>query len=253
MNAATLYIKSDDEQVRKHREELARRVLGEFSVTFPSEERVLCYLNDRDDCHLKQNWGGASNRGVHWPIRGQGLHDWPFDMWGIIAGSDPITNTNTWPYASVVYLHGRTCESDIQLTMTLAHELQHFVQFTGNRQLWAIHVLLTKLPSLPTHNLRHSFDLPDEIEARIVAKRVALKVFGQTAIESHIATMIAGRSSNEDVADWEFIRGLDPNSVYDLREQTIPLVEEYRSELEYLKRMVFANDRDLGTVDLNLA
>jgi hypothetical protein len=174
-------------------------------------------------------------------------------MWGIIAGSDPITNTNTWPYASVVYLHGRTCESDIQLTMTLAHELQHFVQFTGNRQLWAIHVLLTKLPSLPTHNLRHWFDLPDEIEARIVAKRVALKVFGQTAIESHIATMIAGRSSNEDVADWEFIRGLDPNSVYDLREQTIPLVEEYRSELEYLKRMVFANDRDLGTVDLNLA
>jgi len=222
---AVLHIKSDHEQIRRHREGLARRVLNEFSFTPPSNPQVLCYLDDRD---------------VEWL------------MWYTIAPVDPVSNTISWPYVSVIYLHGSTCESDIQLAMTLAHELQHFVQFVSDRQLWAVHLLLTKLPGLPAHNLKHWFDLPNEIEARIIAKRAAEKLFGQAEVERHIAMMIAARTSDEDAADWEFIRTLDPNSNYDMRERTIPLVNDHRSQLEYLKTMIFANDKDLGAVDFNL-
>jgi hypothetical protein len=252
MDTVSLYVKSDDQEIRKHREEMALCVLEEFPVNPPSELRALCYLDDRDVGWLKESWGGNSNRGVHWPIRGQGLHDWPHDMWDTIAQPDPMTGTVSWPYASVIYLHGSTCDSDIQLAMTLAHELQHFVQFASDKQLWAIHTLLAKLPNLPTHNLRHWFDLPNEIEARITAKRVAEKLFGKTRVDKHIAGMIEARASEEDMADWTFIRDLDPGRSYDLGQHTIPLVKEYRSELEFLKRMTFAKDRDLGTVDFDL-
>jgi hypothetical protein len=119
--------------------------------------------------------------------------------------------------------------------MTLSHELQHFLQFTSDKQLWAIHVHLERLPGLPTHNLCHWFDLPIEIEARIVAKAVAEKLFGKAEVDKHIGEMIDARKSEEDAADWKFIRELDPDYSYDLRQHTIPLVKEYRSELEFLK------------------
>jgi hypothetical protein len=64
--------------------------------------------------------------------------------------------------------------------------------------------------------------------------------------------MIEARASEEDTADWTFIRDLDAGRSYDLRQHTIPLVKEYRSELEFLKRMTFAKDRDLGAVDFDL-
>ena len=79
----------------------------------------------------------------------------------------------TFPYESLIYLHGSTCETDIGLTMTLAHELQHFLQYTNERHLWTANTLLMKLPSLPTDDLKACSDFPVEREARITAKKVA--------------------------------------------------------------------------------
>ena len=63
--------------------------------------------------------------------------------------------------------------------------------------------------------------------------------------------MMASRISEEDAADWEFIQKIDPSRNYDLRQNTIPLVIEYRQELEKL-RTQFAGDTDLGAADLDL-
>lgn len=251
MTAISLHVKSSDEGSRKHREEIANRVCKYFTPNLPPELRVLCYLDDRDDCWLKEQWGGHSNRGIHWPIRGHGLAAWPQDMWHTIAPINPQSGEISWPYISVVYLHGSTCDSDVQLVMTLSHELQHFLQFVTDRRLWAIHTLLANLPHLPTHNLKRWFDLPNEREARIVAKRVAESLFGRAAIDEHIVEMMAARNSEEDAADWEFIQRIDPSSNYDLIQNTIPLVDEYRQALEKLKTK-FVGDKDLGTVNLDL-
>jgi len=251
MTSISLHVKSVDEESRRHREELASRVCRRFTPNLNPELRVLCYLDDKDVCWLKEQWGGHSNRGVHWPIRGQGLTGWPQDMWYTIAPIDQQSGEISWPFTSVVYLHGSTCDSDIQLAMTLSHELQHFLQFVTDRQMWAIHTLLANLPNLPKHNLKHWFDLPNEIEARIVAKRITESLFGRALVEQHIVSMLAARTSAEDAADWEFMQRIDSSLNYDLRQNTIPLVNEYRLELENLKSK-FAGDKDLGAVDLDL-
>jgi hypothetical protein len=161
----------------------------------------------------------------------------------------PLKRRHTVYFCSGAYRS--TCGSDVQLAMTLSHELQHFLQFVTDRRLWAIHTLLTKLPNLPTHNLKHWFDLPNEKEARIIAKRIAENLFGRAVVDQHIVKMMAARISEEDAADWEFIQKIDPSRNYDLRQNTIPLVIEYRQELEKL-RTQFAGDTDLGAADLDL-
>lgn len=91
MMPVTLHVKSTDSEIRAHREHIAVRVRECFSISFatPTQLSVLCYLDDRDVGWLKDSFGGGSNRGVHWPIRGQGLSGWPQDMWDTIASVDP--------------------------------------------------------------------------------------------------------------------------------------------------------------------
>jgi hypothetical protein len=254
METIVLHVKGIDHDRGRRCQEIAIRVRDYFvsNLPVPAEARVLCYLDDHDNPWLKKQWGGDSNRGIHWPIRGQGLRDWPQDMWYTIAPVDQVSGNVTWPYDSVVYLHGSTCNVEVQLAMSLAHELQHFLQFAGQGQIWAINTLLGKLPYLPTADLSHWHDLPIEREARIIGKRVALNIFGESAVEEHIENMARLSSSPEDAANWDFIRALDSNEAYDIAIGTVPFVQRHRRGLEDLQRSDFAGDKDLGTVCLDI-
>lgn len=173
-------------------------------------------------------------------------------MWYTIAPADLSSGEITWPYDSIIYLHGSTCNMEVQLAMTLAHELQHFLQFANQRQVWAINALLAKLPYLPTPDLSHWYDLPTEREARIIAKRTAVAIFGKSRVDEHIGMMSRTSLSLEDAADWDFIRDLDFGEVYDPKVGTSLLVERHRRGLEDLQRTIFAGDRDLGVVSLDV-
>jgi hypothetical protein len=255
METIVLYVQANDSDKGRRHKEIASQVRDYFVSNLPvhADARALCYLDDSDIAWLRELWGEGSNRGVHWPIRGQGLRDWPQDMWNTIAPVDLASGEITWPYDSIVYLHGSTCNMEVQLAMTLAHELQHFLQFTNQRRIWAINVLLAELPFLPTADLSHWYDLPTEREARIIAKRVAVNIFGKSRVDEHIGTMARANSSSEDVADWEFIRVLDSNETYDLKAGTVSLVERHRRALEELQRTTFAEDKDMGTVSLDVS
>src|ERR1700733_7298837 len=128
MDTIVLHVQCNDPDKGRRRGEIASQVRDYFvsNLEVPTDARTLCYLDDRDISWLKELWGGGSNRGVHWPIRGQGLHDWPQDMWNTMAPADLASGEITWPFDSIVYLHGSTCNIEVQLAMTLAHELQHF-------------------------------------------------------------------------------------------------------------------------------
>ncbi|MFC5864403.1 hypothetical protein ACFPT7_19005 [Acidicapsa dinghuensis] len=254
MNPVVLHVEPNNHETDGRIERVANQVRDYFTLNFamPTNARVICYLDGTDRDWLKQMWGGASNRGVHWPIRGQGLHDWPQDMWCTIACSDPPSGEIDWPYESVIYLHGSTCQIEVQLAMTLAHELQHFLQYSHQRQTWAINTLLAKLPYLPSADLNHWYDLPAEREARIIGKRVSEAIFGKLVVNNHIEIMARTSCSVEDAADWSFIRALDSNEAYDVRAATIPFVERHRQGLEDLQRTTFSADKDLGTVSLDI-
>ena len=71
-----------------------------------------------------------------------------------------------------IYLHGSTCSSAMGLTMTLAHELQHFIQHSQQTRLWAANSLIPKLKKATIRALGLRWcDIPHEREARIVSSR----------------------------------------------------------------------------------
>lgn len=117
--------------------------------------------------------------------------------------------------------------------------------------MWAINILLAHLPFLPTDDLKSWFDLPTEKEARFVAKRVAEDLFGAEAVSQHIAKMIDTRLSDEDTADWQFIQGINCRESYDLRRDTVPIVNKYKHALKELQSSAFAQDKYLSVVNLD--
>lgn len=253
MKTITLFVKSEDITLKSHRELVAERVIDHFKKNLPVliNERAICYLDDEDSAWLRTEFGCA-NRGIHWPFRGRGLNCWPEYMWGTVANVDERSGKVSWPYDSIVYLHGSTCETDILLTLTLTHELQHFLQYAKNRSLWAVHTLLTNLPNLPRDELRAWKDFPLEKEARIVAKRVAESLFGADCVGKHICMMIKAHLTDQDAEDWSFVHGIDCSLSYDPVDETKRLVRMYKEELKQVQEgLKSPRDIDITTVDLD--
>ena len=167
----------------------------------------------------------------------------------VFDGSQPA-------FDDFIYLHGGTCSNDIGLTMTLAHELQHFIQHGTVRSLWAVN-------SVAFHTLMHlerdefealglrACDIPTEREARIVAKQIAERLFGVEAVRSYIEDRKSERVTTQDAMDWDCIQGLDSSTPYDLATETrlfFPRIKSCRSALE---RTIRQGDVDFQGVNLD--
>jgi hypothetical protein len=233
---AVLHVMFEDHDVKTHKEEVCRRVLDYFEQHFriAAEHRVVCIFDKMDHESLKLEFGGVANRGTHWPIRGQGLGIWPNCLWDLIAWYDEMAGKVAWPYTSVIYLHGSTCETDIGLTLTFAHELQHFLQYTSEKLLWTMNKLLIDI-----HNEEFNvwWDFPVEIEARITAKKVAESLYGTEPVRKHIQERINAHITDNDVEDWKFVQDIDTAISYSLDEGTRLLVQRHRRQLEeYIQR-----------------
>lgn len=252
--AITIHVKSEDLVAGAHRTQVAERVQDYFEKHFPAPlaSKVLCFLDDIDSPELKGRLGSA-NRGLHWPIiKGQGLVDWPQYMWDLIAPTVPGSSDLMWPFDSVIYLHGTTCETDIGLTLTLAHELQHFLQYANSRRVWAINTLLLNLPALPTEHIRVMWDIPIEIEARIVAKQVAETLYGCEPVATHVADRIRANVTPNDVEDWRFFQGIDASQSYSVIEATRSLVNVHISQLKEFQRQAgYKDDSDFSAIDFD--
>jgi hypothetical protein len=246
---AIIHAISDNERIRAHREELARRVAAVVDRNSNPDRvaRVVCILDNQDHAYLKEEFGSQANRGIHWPIQGRGVSLWPYYTHNLIAPPIGLYGDVSWPYISVVYLHGSTSETDIGLTLTLAHELQHFLQYSQNRALWAANILLMNLRS---EEFKVWWDFPIEIEARITAKRVAEELFGKEAVHDYIMSRIEARVTDNDAEDWRFVQHIDTGAPYDLFESTSPLVRGHREELDRLLAGKGV-EQDFAAVDLD--
>lgn len=164
-----------------------------------------------------------------------------------------------WPVLDdVIYLHGTTCADEIGLTMTFAHELQHFIQHSTALRPWAVNTLA----SVTLRNLRKSefdalglraCDIPSEREARIVAKEVAENLNGADFVRQYIQTKIAERLTEQDATDWECILGLVPSMSYDFATETkrfFPRLRECRAALERVLSAL-RTDPDFADIDLD--
>lgn len=240
-----LIVKSEESGQKRQREEEAHRVIARFDACGPSF-RLLCFLDDKD-WPAWRGPGMKANRGVF--IR---KRDWPRRVSAYLEV--------TGEFDGLVYLHGSTCSNSVSLTMTLAHEMQHVVQYCTSLKLWAENSLATKiLRELEPQEFRalklSACDIPHEREARIVAKRVAENLFGTEVVGRHIEAKMAEFVTEQDAADWDCIRTLETQFPYDLATETklfFLRIKDCRLKLaRALHRLQKTDDPDFKDVDLD--
>ena len=163
-------------------------------------------------------------------------------------------NYKTWRleelYDCLIYVHGTTASSDVGLAFTLAHELQHFVQYSKYRSVWVIHRLLVELATSNPQTFKRWADFPIEREARIVSKRVATEMFSADLVRLHIQGKIVEHANDADVEDWEYLLSVEPGVEYDVVEGTRRLVHNFRDELISMQTQDWSDCPEVADLDL---
>ncbi len=247
-------VKSTQHVLCARRQAAAQRVLDEFGKRLP-DLRLLVFLDDEDWVLFRDKFGPA-NRGLYTPIK---VNDFEWQLWPdyvtmCILADVQSSSVVSRHFDHVIYLYGSTCTDEVSLSMTLSHELQHFVQYGSNRKLWAENFLLTQMPWEIYEVERLNWpDIPNEKEARIIAKRTTTELYGADAVRKHIGHRIDDSITQNDLEDWKFSQSLDPSHPFDLAVETRRIFQRlkpYRDDIEN----VLANmrrDADFKNIDLS--
>lgn len=248
-----LKVKGSDSLVKKQREVEVQRVLDQFGDSLP-ECRLLCFFDD-EDCQEFKLIMGAGNRGFHRPISDNtAFAGWPGYITDCIFRDDPSSFWHKRLFDHVVYLHGSTCANSVGMTMTFAHELQHVIQRVKVPELLTANGLFRHLPKtlLEKVGLQWS-DIPTEREARAVAKKITVSLHGSEALKQFLVKRASTTADPIELADVQFIQGLDTATPYVLEDETLALFgrfKNYRAELDgVIERLKF--DPDFETVNLD--
>lgn len=245
-------VRGDDAALRAKRHLNCETTLQHLNVDLSQlSETVVCLIDDQDCSHLRHQ-PGAANRGLFSPLRGQ-------ELGGLIPHYflDSVTrfNCQSWKqeelFNCLIYVHGSTSSSEVGLTLTLAHELQHFVQYATDRPTWAVDRLLAELPAPHSEALQRWTDFPIEREARVVAKRVAFEMYGQQAVTDYIRQKLGERINEADVVDWKFLLSAESDAAYRAVEHTRTLVRRFRSQLIALQRLDWSACREVQSLDFD--
>jgi hypothetical protein len=247
----SFHVNSKNDEQLASRSQICQQVVEYFGehYEFPITSTVRCLIDDQDFLPAKAN-GNKANRGYFVRIEGEHLcQRLPDYLWPQVAETDPWGDVTKRFYDAFVYLHNSTCETGIGLTLTLAHELQHFVQYATKRSIWAANGLLMCLPQFEK-DFKVWWALPIEKDARIVAKRVAEELHGSEAVDQHIIRKIEERVTDADAEDWNFVRSISPSLIYDIGPDTKSLVRKYKVDLVQVQHEE-REDPDLGALDLD--
>ena len=198
-------VKSYHDAAKAKRQAAAQRVVDEFGTELP-DLRLLAFLDDEDWNYFRDQVG-AGNRGLYTPIKSGNFRwdIWPHHVKKCMFVGDLSSLPLKQDVDHLIYLHGSTCANDVSLIMTFSHELQHFVQYGFHRKLWAENFLLQNLPKgvIDITGLNWP-DIPAEREARIVAKRVAVKLCRADAVKQYIDLRIRESTTLKDIEDCNF-------------------------------------------------
>jgi hypothetical protein len=249
----TVKVKASDSLVKKQREEIAQRVLYLFGDSL-SDCRLLCFFDD-EDCQEFKLLMGEGNRGFHRQISdNSAFPGWPKYLTDYIFADDPSAFWFKRLFDQLIYLHGSACASNVGMTMTFAHELQHVVQRIHVPEILTANGLFRLLPKtvLQSVGLQWS-DIPTEREARAVAKRIAITLHGDEAVKKFLVQRALTAADPVDLADVHFIEVLDTSTPYVLKDETLALFgrfKDQRSEFESVIELL-KSDPDFEGVQLD--
>jgi hypothetical protein len=248
-----LEVKSCDKAVKLNHQAAAQRVLDEFGNSLP-DLRLLAFFDDEDCSYFRQEFG-ANNRGLYTPIKtGFQWEVWPQYVKECILVDDPSSSLLKQDVDHVIYLYGSTCADQVGLIMTFSHELQHFIQYGFNRKLWAENFLLPRLPRdvIDAEGLNWP-DIPHEREARIVAKRIGVKLCGADAVKRYLDLKISESLTPGDVADLRFSQHVDPSTPYDLADETKRIFQRLKPHRQHLETSLDKMRADVDFKNLDLS
>lgn len=209
------------------REAAAREVLLVFGQK-PSV-RLLCFFDDQDCWVFKdESLGlGKANRGISRVVtKFADFIGWPLEVINCVYPTFSLGESKP-AFDFVTYLHNSSCEDPVGMTMTFAHELQHFVQWATMPAVWNANERFKDVRSEWGAGF-DSHEFPIEKEARIVAKRFAIRIHGREAVDRYIGENIAHPVNDLDRRNWRFIEGLDVSKPYDLELETALFDDELK-------------------------
>jgi hypothetical protein len=231
-----LSVKHSDKTVNARRCEIAIEVLKQFEGKLP-DRRLLVFLDDRNWDELRGR--GSENRGAFFPICEYHYQTrvWPDAIQAELAHVDLDTLKFSLLVDGLVYLHEDTCANESALTTTLAHELQHFVQYNFHQEMWAWSVVLVNCNGLIDAEGLSWEHIPVEREARIVAKRISQAILGNEKSDEYIAFRQTRATKPRDIGDWRFIKTIDTTLPYDVASETRAIFNKYGRIPAYRQEM----------------
>ncbi len=211
------------EELKSRWEVLANEVLKQFSL--PSSPSFV-YFDDTDYKWLIEGLG-STYRGIATPVLGSGK--WPDSVEDILFNECPMA------YDFMIYLPGKTCTAEKPLfVITLAHEVQHFLQWSNEHTLWkAGSILFWNSHTLETLGKGRAWDIPTERQAMIVSKRVAESILGVERLTTFVDKKVREGVHKEE---WLFFSELSSSLDYPLLDETVSLVNTYRPQLLKLQQ-----------------
>jgi hypothetical protein len=216
------------ERLKADREAVCERVIDRFDLPLQIL-RLLCYFDDEDPPKLQELEKFLC--GFHAPI--MRLEPWVLPEY--VEACISCDMHGDFLFDNLIYLCGRVCATDIGTAITLAHELQHFSQYSKGRALWDANSVLRE------KSLFKPCDLPSEREAMIASKRVAEVLFDQDAVARFAEARVV---DGDDPQKWEFFLNLSSSAIYNLEEETARLIKALRGSLKGTDSLVEARDRE---------
>lgn len=213
-----------NENCKRELEPLCTRILQQYILP---EESLYCIFDDKERSEFIQFPGfGSKYCGFFWPVKRYGIDDgiWP---WEIVDHFSNVSQGVAFLCDVVIYLRKRTCDSRTGITITFAHELQHFMQYAYKFKIWRANAYLQDA-AVPKLTNPHPWDFPVEYEAQFVSKLVAESIIGREEVNRYAIDQI---SNCDDPEKWKFFLGLDTSQSFDLLEETKHWVQKYKNDI----------------------
>lgn len=225
--------RAQDCSVRQARQQWAERVIAHFGDGLPNK-RLLIVLDSRNCLDF-----GEWNRGFFGPVNVASVFRWSQCVDHELYKIDPITGDISYLYVCAIYLQDRACADEARLTMTLAHEVQHYIQYCTAPDIRASNTVVSNLHKATIQQLHLDWhSLPIEREARIVAKYVGEELLGEQATMAHIERMEKEHHSPADAKDWAQTKLIDTSQPYDIRSETRELFKRLHPVTQELEKVL---------------
>jgi len=141
-------------------------------------------------------------------------------------------------YQFIIYLSRKIRESNDKIfkVLTIAHELQHVIQFIKFKDVYLQTGVLRgylQVEKKCTNELYRN--TPTEVDAFRKSKIIAIKIFGKEKINYFIKKEVEDAQNENDKSYWINIKSLDSDKSYNLKNETQKYWDKYENEISHKK------------------